>query len=385
MSQPRFTTTVSILSISMVGGVSTIITGIIPQLEHAYPQMPTTMIEWLVTAANFSALATLLLNPKLTYRYGSRSVVITGLLIAAWAGVIPLLIKNFTLIMVSRLALGLGVGLFLPHAIGLIAHVYTGEFRTRLLGYQTGLSALGNALLLALAGVMVALNWRSVFLIYLLLGVVAVGVWRFVPAVGETDTHEHVRSHLNNERWCFIRLAFITYLLIWGVQLKLPSLFLTRGFGDASVVNWTLAAMNIGGLIAGLSFGLVYRRLRQYTLVLGYGGAAVSVAVLLLAKNQVVAILAAVFFNYIYSYTGPYLVFRSNLGLADDQVDTLSSYLTIATVISAFFAPVVWNFLGNLGPNDVTGNALLWVTGSLLVITGCIWIRVLQPHMEKNK
>ncbi|MEN2375523.1 MFS transporter [Lactiplantibacillus plantarum] len=146
--QPRLTTTISILSLSTVTGITTVITGIIPQLKRTFPTVPTTLIEWLVTIANCSALITLLLNPRLTSRWGLRPIVISGLLISAIMGLIPAITTNFTVIMVSRLGLGLGVGLFSPHAISLLTHSFTGDLRARLLGYQTGLSALGNAILL---------------------------------------------------------------------------------------------------------------------------------------------------------------------------------------------------------------------------------------------
>ncbi|WP_329780829.1 MFS transporter [Lactiplantibacillus plantarum] len=347
--QPRLTTTISILSLSTVTGITTVITGIIPQLKRTFPTVPTTLIEWLVTIANCSALITLLLNPRLTSRWGLRPIVISGLLISAIMGLIPAITTNFTVIMVSRLGLGLGVGLFSPHAISLLTHSFTGDLRARLLGYQTGLSALGNAILLGLAGLLISLSWHAVFWLYGLLVIVAGGVAWFVPepTVPSTTTN-HARTEktqLPRHQLTLLGLTFITYLLIWGVQLKLPSYFSARHFGNAATINLTL----------------------------GYAGAAISVLVLWLASNATVAIGAAVFFNFIYSYTGPYLVFTSNTGLDTIQVNVLSSYLTIATIISAFFAPLVWNSLGQLGPQTLTANVLIWIMlilGGLALITG---------------
>jgi len=368
-AQPSRWTTVSILSLSTVSSISTVITGIIPQLERQFPQVPTTVIEWVVTLANLTALVTLLINPQLTQRFGIRRVVITGLLLSAVAGAFPILSTNFTVILISRGILGLGIGLFSPHAISLIAHVYHGDLRARLLGYQTGLSALGNAVLLAVAGWLVVISWQAVFWLYLVLAVIALLVWRFVPETNDViATTKTGHAKLPSSHWGLAGLTFITYLLIWGVQLKLPSLFANRHFGDASVLNWTLASMNLGGVIAGMTFGLLHKRLHRYTLTLGYAGAAISVLLLLVTQEASIAIGAAIFFNFIYSYTGPYLVFTSNAGLADDQINTMSSYLTIATIISAFFAPLVWNLVGHWGPGVLTDNVLLWITIVLAVI-----------------
>ncbi len=379
--QPRLTTTVSILSLSTVTGITTAITGIIPQLKRAFPRIPTTLIEWVVTIANCSALITLLLNPRLTNRWGLRPVVISGLLLSAVMGLIPAFTANFTVIMLSRLGLGLGVGLFSPHAISLLTHSFTGELRARLLGYQTGLSALGNAVLLGLAGLLIGISWHAVFWLYGGLVIIAGLVARFVPeptsAAPVTTTEQ---ASLPRHQWLLLGLTFITYLLIWGVQLKLPSFFAARHFGNAATINLTLAAMNIGGLLAGLTFGYLHRILHRYTLTLGYAGAAGSVLVLWLAPNATIAIGAAVFFNFIYSYTGPYLVFTSNTGLDASQVNVLSSYLTIATIISAFFAPLVWNGLGQLGPQSLTANVLIWI----MLILGGLAILTATHHSRKE-
>ncbi|MCB5221239.1 MFS transporter [Lactiplantibacillus pentosus] len=379
--QPRLTTTVSILSLSTVTGITTAITGIIPQLKRAFPRVPTTLIEWVVTIANCSALITLLLNPRLTNRWGLRPVVISGLLLSAVMGLIPAFTANFTVIMLSRLGLGLGVGLFSPHAISLLTHSFTGELRARLLGYQTGLSALGNAVLLGLAGLLIGISWHAVFWLYGVLVIIAGLVARFVPeptsAAPVTTTKP---ASLPRHQWLLLGLTFITYLLIWGVQLKLPSFFAARHFGNAATINLTLAAMNIGGLLAGLTFGYLHRILHRYTLTLGYAGAAGSVLVLWLAPNATIAIGAAVFFNFIYSYTGPYLVFTSNTGLDASQVNVLSSYLTIATIISAFFAPLVWNGLGQLGPQSLTANVLIWI----MLILGGLAVLTATHHSRKE-
>lgn len=253
----------------MVNGVSMMITGILPQLAQEFPNVPTTLIEWLVTSANLSALVTLLLNPWFSRKFGIKPVVIAGLLISMIAGTLPFVIYQFVPLMISRLFLGLGIGLFSPHPIGLIAHLYTGELRAKLLGYQVGLGVLGSALFLALAG---------------------------------------------------------------------------------------------------LTFGRLYDKCRRYTLVIGYAGAALAIGLLLVAQQTFTAVFAAVFFSFIYSYTGPYLVFISQQNLSPHLIDTMSSWFTIATIISAFFAPLLWNTLDKIGPGHITDNTMLWTALSLAVL-----------------
>lgn len=362
-------TTISILSLSTVSNITTVITGVIPQLRQEFPNVPTTMIEWLVTIANFSALLTILPNPFLSRKLGIKKVVIIGLLISAITGIIPAFSNNFLLIMCSRFTLGLGVGLFTPHAISLIAHNYSGELRAKLLGYQTGLTALGNAILLGLAGLLVGI-WHAVFGLYLILIFIAILIGLFVPEPEKPSIEtKNSKVKLPWQKWQLIILTFITYLLIWGVQLKLPSYFEIKQLGNPQIINLTLSAMNLGGLVAGLLFGTLHKKIHRFILTIGYLGAALTVLILWATDTSYIAITAAILFNFVYSFTGPYLVFASNQGLESEQINLLSSYLTISTIISAFFAPLVWNYLGNFGPQNLTSNVLLWITVTLFIIS----------------
>lgn len=65
----------------------------------------------------------------------------------------------------------------------------------------------------------------------------------------------------------------------------------------------------------------------------------------------------------------------------------MSSWLTIATVISVFFAPPVWNLLGALRPGTVTTNVLLWAAGLLGLIAVAVtafFRHQPQPILERG-
>lgn len=142
--------------------------------------------------------------------------------------------------------------------------------------------------------------------------------------------------------------------------------------------------MNLGGLLAGLTFGRLHARLGPYVLALGYLGAALSVWAMLAWQRPAGVITAAIFFNWIYSYTGPYLVYRTNLGLAPDQIDLAASSLTIATVVSSFLAPPLWNSLSHLGPGAMTINALSWMAGALAVIALGTLLTIINTQRSKS-
>lgn len=386
-TKSKLETLFSILSLSAVSGITILITGTIPQLKAEFPAVSIIVIESLVTIANLSTLSTIIVNPWLSKKFGLKPVVITGLLIGGLAGIIPAIYMTFTTIFLSRIILGIGVGLFSPHAISLIVHTYSGSTRTKLLGYQTGLGALGNAILLGLAGLLINIKWVYVFWIHGVLLIIAVLIAKFVnePSVTrEKIINSNKSVKLPKANWILLCLAFITYLLIWGVQLKLPSYFEYKSFGSPQIVNLTLALMNIGGLLAGLSFGYIYSKIKKLILPIGYAGAGLSIFILMRTSQANIAILAAILFNFIYSYTGPYIVYKSNAMLSNDQINKVNSYLTGTTIITAFIAPIFWNTIGKIGVGSLFNNIFSWITGLLGILTMLTYIYYLIESRKFN-
>lgn len=156
-----------VLSLSLVTGAATAVTTIIPMLAQNFPKQSLSSIESLITISSCSALVTIFINERIVQWIGLKRTIISGLLIGMAAGIAPFFFTNYFLFVCTRILLGLGIGLYSPHAISLIALFYKGEQRNILLGMQMGISALGNALLLISSGFLAAFYWKVAFFVYL--------------------------------------------------------------------------------------------------------------------------------------------------------------------------------------------------------------------------
>lgn len=77
-------------------------------------------------------------------------------------------------------------------------------------------------------------------------------------------------------------------------------------------------------------------------------------------------------------------MYRTNLGLAPDQIDLATSSLTIATIVSAFLAPPLWNGLSRLGPGPLMINALGRIAGALAVIALGRLLMIIHTQRSKS-
>ena len=359
---------ISILSLSLVTGIATIITTIIPLLVSAFPNKGITSIESLVTVSSLSALVTILLNERISEIIGIKKTILCGLLLSAIMGTIPFFIESYSLIYLSRIILGFGIGLYSPHAIALISLFFTGDERNHLLGMQMGIGALGNAVLLFCSGWLAKISWQHTFLIYLVTLIIFAFIFFYVPEITKDKSEQQKSSKLDGTIKRYLALCFVTFVIIWGVQLKIPSYLVFRGISSTAKAGLTLSLMNVAGMLAGFSFGMFYKKVSLWLLPIGFLGAAISVVGMLLAKTEGFVLIWAILFNFIYSFTGPTIVLKVNEIAEKSQLTKVNAYIMLSTILSSYASPFIWNGLSSFFTKDNQILLSLWLMGGTLAI-----------------
>jgi MFS family permease len=140
-------------------------------------------VEWVVAGYSLTSAVFLITGSRLGDRYGRRLLFTVGLalftLASAGCGVAP----SATALVIARLAQGVGAAALMPNVLALIGALYDGPDRLRALsayGMVMGLAAVGGQLLggALLAANPAGLGWRTVFLINLPIGAVALALAR---------------------------------------------------------------------------------------------------------------------------------------------------------------------------------------------------------------
>ena len=142
--------------------------------------------EWLVpfilTAPGLAIAIAAPLSGVLVDRTVKRNVLIAGIALYVLAGSSGLYLDSLNAILVGRLFLGLAVGAVMTASIALIADVYEGEARQRVLGWQAASMGIGGILFIGAGGVLGQLDWRGPFAVYLAPLILIPLILRAVPA-----------------------------------------------------------------------------------------------------------------------------------------------------------------------------------------------------------
>ena len=265
---------ISILSLSLLLISTYAVSAVLPAMLEHFSDHSRTEVEQLIPITSFAIMIVILLNGWLSKILSERISIILGIILIAAAGSVPVFVQQYEVMFVSRLLLGVGIGLVNFHAINLINKRYEGNERSSLLGFRSAAEMLGNAALTLIAGQLLLFGWNRAFLVYLAAIPVLLLYLCFVPKHASEMKREKVSEQDRKKKsWTDIRghLGFLISSAFLGAMvicmnsantLRIPSLVLERGIGTESQASVVLSAMMASGILGGICFGGLARKLK---------------------------------------------------------------------------------------------------------------------------
>lgn len=196
----------------------------------------------------------------LAERIGRRPVLLTALALFAAAGMAALVAPDSTLLIASRLLLGLAGGAILTVTFSL-AGDYPEAQRERILGFAGAAAAVAAMIALTVGGALVdRFGWRGPFALYAASLPVLILASR---AVSESTTTEHEHSLLSPLRllWPSYLLTIVLVIGVFLPGIQGPFLLQAEGIGSAATQGMVIATSSLFAAIASASFGYLRRYL----------------------------------------------------------------------------------------------------------------------------
>lgn len=267
----------AILSISLVLTVTTAISTALPAMIAAFKQYPPTQVEMLTTLPTISLLITVLASSWIVKHIGARRATLIGLVLALLAGLVPVFVTQYAVIFISRLLLGVGVGLFNNLAYSLIMAVYDGEERQTMLGFQSAVGTVGNAAAAFIVGLLVTSGWQMAFNVnwlfvvpLILFGLFAGKIDQLTKVpVADTANTTKKKDTTNVAVLGYVALIATFFAFYFGLMLKLTGFLVEQGLGTAATAAAQLSVMSLLGLVPSLLYGKIYQHLRRLTIPTG--------------------------------------------------------------------------------------------------------------------
>lgn len=384
-------TKLAFLSVSLMVTSAYAIQGSLPQLKAAL-HITQTQSEYLVTTPSFAVMIFVVLSPLIQewLHISDKKIIMTGVTIVGIAGVIPMFVHSYPLILASRLVLGAGYGLYNSQAISVISVWYEGHERAQMLGWRAAAEQIGQALTLSIAGLLLNyFGWRSSFAVYFLAFVILVFFASRVPEESKAQD-EHVEEDSlaedvggnDNEKITKISptvallviFAFLLTVDYVGMENRFPGLAVAINGAHYTGSSMFLSLMLIGATLGGIFYGSIQKRLGFGTVYLGLGLMALSNFLFGFAgHNYVVMVIGLLLIGFPLQLVSP-LIFNLLPDLAPaNRQPLVTSMCLIGFNFGAFFSPTVSEWMNQLTGTSISGMGLAApfpIYGVVLILIG---------------
>ncbi|GBG04636.1 MFS transporter [Lactobacillus rodentium] len=396
-------TKLAFLSVSFMITSAYAIQGSLPQLKAALG-ISQTQSEYLVTIPSFAVMIFVILSPLLQqwFNISDKKIIMTGVTIVGIAGLVPMFISNYTIILISRLLLGAGSGLYNSQAISLISVWYQGDTRAQMLGWRAAAEQIGQACTLAVAGLFLNYaGWHASFLVYAFAFVILFFFAMRVPddskAQDDSVAEDNLAEELTDEKTKKItKISPVVYLLVLfafllvvdyvGMENRFPGLSVAINGNHYTGSSMFLSLMLIGATLGGIFYGPINKRLGFGTVYLGLGLMAISNFLFGFAgHNFVLMVIGLLLIGFPLQLVSP-LIFNLLPDLAPAKRQPLvTSLCLIGFNFGSFFSPTIGQWTNNLLGQPLNGLGLAApfpVYGVVLILIGII-IFFASRHAQK--
>lgn len=360
----------------------TAISSALPEMAKSFPNISVAKIDMIATIQQFSVMVTLLLSGIISKKIGIKKTISIGLILTGVAGVFPLFSHNFSFILISRLIVGCGIGLFNSLAITIIDLFYEDPTRSEMLGFRSATEQIGVSILNIIVGMLVLINWHASFLIYLLAFPLLAFFLKVVPEPPIPETNSDKKQRINVSVIIMTLLLALMVACSTSVVIQIPNIVVTDLSKTGAVSSLIISVNTLMGMITGIFFGRVYGFVKKFVLPIGIIFMAIGSLVIVSYHSVLGATIGAIICGISYPLVGSYIFSLVNV-IAPEGSETLAnSTLLIGANLGSFSTPFFLSELGKL--NSLTTQAGPFLTIFWLLIILTVIILIYQLFFQKK-
>lgn len=253
----------SILSLSLL----TVMAGaaVAPALEVIrahFSDASRTSVQLIVSMPAVFIVITNLCFNRLAEKFGSKTLVMTGLVLYTAGGCCAGLFDSIGLVLLMRALVGVGVGMIMPLSTGLLTYYFPPEKREGLLGLASAANQFGGVIATLLAGLLAGISWRLSFMVYLMGLISIVLCLIFLPndrIVGAAQPDEAPRGGVFRRNLTHIAAMFLLMSAFFVYPANFAIVTAAEGDIPMQLCAPVMAGLDLIAFLGGLLFVWVKR------------------------------------------------------------------------------------------------------------------------------
>lgn len=198
-----------------------------------------------------------------------RSTMFIALGVSTIAGLMPLVIHNYTLLLVTRFILGFSAVVADIAMTSVLAAYFVGPLRSKLIGFRQAISHVSTVITMLASGWLAQhYGWRASSLLFVIPGILL--LLSFVAFDRPISTEQQKQEGSQVSLMKLLPLLLLSLLMALGHAMphyQMPFLLKENGITDAELVSYVPALSAAVSILSALVFGFVYGRAGFATLV----------------------------------------------------------------------------------------------------------------------
>lgn len=363
-SQDKWITKIAFLGVSFMLTSAYAINGAMPQMTKALG-VSATQVQALATTPSIVVTVFVLLSSFISAKLGDKRTIMLGMLLVGFAGIVPFFVTSYPVILVSRMVLGAGFGIFNSLAVSMIAVMYQGQTRATMLGWRAAVEQIGQAVLTFIAGLLLNFGWQTTFLVYLLAFPILYLFYIRVPDTTEmlaadqkkdkaTQIQRHAPQAISPLVWVLTLFAAFIVIDYMAIQLSFP--FMAQNLGVSGLlVSTILSLMLVAAMVGGLVYGGMQKLFGRFTLQIGLLLMVLSNALVAFSNgNFVMLTIGVLLIGFPMQLISPFIFSQlPNLAPLKKQ-PFVTSIVLIGFNVGVFVEPFVLSLLAKIMGNDTS-------------------------------
>ena len=374
----------SILALSLVLITSFSISSALPAMFDYYQGYPKEQIELLVSLPSFGIMIMLVLNGFLERLFPERLQISLGLLVLSIGGTAPFWYQEYNFVFAMRILFGLGVGMINAKAISIISERYHGKTRIQMLGLRGSAEVVGASILTLVVGQLLSLGWTVTFLAYSAGFLVLILYLLFVPygkEKKETKKKEAETTRLTGQMKGLIFLLAVEAAVVvctnTAITIRIPSLMVERGLGDAQLSSLVLSIMQLIGIVAGVSFSFLISLFKERLLLWSGITFGLGQIVIALSPSLGVMVVGSIVAGFSYSVALTTVFQLLSERIPAKLLNQATSFAVLGCSFGAFTTPFILGAIGLVAQN---GMLVFTILGCWLIVTSIFVMYALQKR-----
>ena len=359
----------AILSISLLilgpQAISPAMAGII----QAFPEVPVSACRMVISLPLLPLVLTTLTTGKLETFLDKKGIALTGIAIYTAAGTASVFSLNFTMLVICRLIMGVGLGLFAAYAVSFISILFDGDERRKMIGLQSTATNLGSLVLTSAAGILTAVSWNTTFYIYLSGVIVFALVALFVPSFPPVKSAQiHGSGGMTRALWKVSVGNFLYFIPFFVVFSDFSVLIMASNLGSPADGGTGLSLLSVSALIVSAGYKPVSDRLKKFTAPVGIGLTAAGFLIAGSASSLTVANIGALVIGAGFGVIMPHCYASAAASVDGTGQPLAAAAQTFATNIASFCSVYALNLVISVVGGDVPESTVFVGIGILMIV-----------------